>query len=361
MQRLFHKAIDAETLVERDPAELDACRRAGGWLWLDIVHPTDNDIEVLERRFGFDRLSIDDVVDTTLLPKLDDYGDYAFVVLHGVVTGEGTRLSTTELDVFIGVDFLVTVHLDRVVGIDWVAEHATTSVRIAEGGPAWAAAAIAEAGSRRYLPLLDALEDRIDDLESRAVTADATVIGDSQALRRDVVVLRRIIGPQRDVMRQLATLPPPVVGSRAQRAFGDVYDHHFRLAESLDAARFLLSAVLETYRGAIAERTNEVMKVLTVFSAIVLPLSLIAGIYGMNVDNLPGAATPWGFTALVGAMLAIGAMLWLYFSRRGFIGGPRIRDIPRSVGLGLVQVGTAPLRLVTSRIAGRIGGQDGET
>lgn len=346
MQRFFHRKPGGSLLVERPATELDECRQQGGWIWLDLTNPSSEEVSEVGRRFGFDRLSTEDVLDVTIFPKVDYHNDYLFVVLHGVVTGEGARLRTTEVDMFIGADFLVTSHMDAVAGVSSIADQVTESAELGGGNPALLAAAIAESGSRRYLPLLDALEERIEELEDLAVAAEPATLGEAQALRRDVIVLRRIVGPQRDVMRSLSRSDSGVVDHRAARAFGDTYDHYFRLVESLDSDRALLASVIELYRGAVAERANEVMKVLTVFSAILLPLSVIAGIWGMNFSNLPGADRSWGIYAVLGAMAAIALGLWVYFARRGFVGGPRLSTLPKAVGLGMVHIGAAPLRAV---------------
>lgn len=349
MQRLFHREPGGSRLVERPATELNVCRQLGGWIWLDLTAPTSDEVGEVGRKFDFDRLSTEDVLDVTIFPKVDSHDDYLFVVLHGVVTGEGKRLRTTEVDMFIGDDFLVTSHMDPVAGVGRIADQVTASAELGAGNPALLAAAIAESGSRRYLPLLDDLEERIEQLEDLAVAAEPATLGEAQALRRDVIVLRRIVGPQREVMRNLSRSDSGVVDQRAARAFGDTYDHYFRLVESLDSARALLGSVIELYRGAVAERANEVMKVLTVFSAILLPLSLIAGIWGMNFPNLPGADRAWGVFVVFGAMASIALGLWMYFVRRGFVGGPRLSELPKAVGLGMVHIGAAPLRAVTRR------------
>jgi Mg2+ and Co2+ transporter CorA len=138
----------------------------------------------------------------------------------------------------------------------------------------------------------------------------------------------------------------------SRKMFARVALQHQRSLQALEAGRALLGFVLETYRGAVAEQTNEIMRVLTVFSAIMLPLTLIAGLWGMNFVEIPGDDNPWGFRGLVGLM-AIGAIsLWLYFSRRGFIGAPRLRELPKAVGLGLFNIGTAPIRVVAEGIRG---------
>ena len=324
----------------------------GGWIWLDVMAPTEADVVEIGQRFDFDRLSLQDVLDVSHLPKLDEFDDYLFVVLHGVVTGQQRRLDTSELDLFIGADFLVTFHRMPLVSVDWVAEKAGTFNHLVIRSPALTAAAIAEAGSRRYLPLLDALDDGIEELEDLSFVGDPNTLSLSHALRRDVIVLRRIVGPQSEVLHQLSQTASDLLDDEARRAFRDVYDNLFRVVGWLDASRALLSGVGETYRGVVVERTNEAMKVLTVFSAILLPMALITGIWGMNFFNLPLAESRLGFYLVIAFMAAIAAGLWFYFVRRGFVGGPKLRELPRSIGLGLVQIGTAPLRAVADALIG---------
>jgi magnesium transporter len=331
--------------------QLGIVRNAEGWVWLDLVDPSEGEITAIGDMFGFDPLSVRDVLDVMMLPKVEHHDDCVFVVLHGVVVGEDQRLKTEELDLFIGDGYLVTAHRTSMVAVDWIFDEILSGTSPVTVGPAGIAAAIAEAQSRRYLPLLDTLDDRIEALEDHAMAADPRTLGESQALRRDVILLRRTLGPQRDVLRQLSHSTSRLIEATS-RSFEDVYDHYFRLVESLDAARALLGVVLDTYRGAVAERTNEVMRVLTVFSAIMLPLALIAGMWGMNFASIPASEEPWGFLGLLGVMAALGIGLWVYFVRRGFIGGLKLREIPKSVGLGLVHLGATPRRVVSGLLPG---------
>lgn len=308
------------------------------WLWIDVVGDDPREITEVGTALGFDPLSIEDVM-TDMLPKLDLYDDYRYLVVHGL-TFTDHRIDTVEFDLFIADDMLVTFRPGEVHGVMAVRERLNSHLFGPALTPAALAARIIDGGSRRFPNLIAALEQRIEDLEDLAMQADNSVIGQAQALRRDVIVLRRVFGPQRDVLAALSRDETLDIASR--RAFADVFDHHFRFVESLDSARALIGSVQETHWGAIAARTNEVMKVLTVFSAIMLPLTLLAGIWGMNVA-LPLDESPAAFRYVVGGMAIIAVGLWLYFVRRGFVGGISLTRIPKAVGLTISHL-TAPIR-----------------
>jgi magnesium transporter len=205
-------------------------------------------------------------------------------------------------------------------------------------------------GSRRFPALIDHVEAELDSLEELAMRADPRAINEVYALRRDVILLRRVVVPQRQIYDELAEGGHPLLDEPSRREFERVADYQSQILESLEAARSLLGSVLETYRGAIADQTNEIVRVLTVFSAILLPLTLISGIFGMNFVEIPLAEDPRGFWIVVAAM-AIGAVaLWIYFGRRRFVGTPRLRELPKAVGLGIFSIGTAPIRVVAGGI-----------
>lgn len=342
MQRLFHVPEGATEAVEVDPSRLDDLR-GDGWVWLDVVAPSPREVVDIGRRFGFDRYAMEEVVRETRYAKVEPYGDHTFVVGHSISTEAGV-LATVEYDVFIGADFLVSFANEDLAAFVWGRDHVTTGGAIGEAGPDRIFARIAEAGAVRFQPLLDALDERIVELEDRALDADPEIPIEVQALRRDVLVLRTAAAPQRDAFRMLDRDDLPAIGERSRLRFGSVYDLYTRIVEEVDSSRTLLGGVLDTYRGAVAEKANEVMKVLTVFAAIVLPLSLMAGIYGMNFSHMPELAWRWGYFGLLGLMALTGVGLWVYFARRGFIGGPKISSIPKGVGRGLV--GIASLTVV---------------
>jgi len=343
MQRLFSFDAAADTITERPIGDVAVCRDDGDWCWLDLAAPTEAELAAAAETFGLRDLQRRGLPDLAPYPKVVTHTEHLHVVLHTVTTRD-QHLSTVALHLFIGVDFIVSVRMAAAIDAEWLAETVTAASAFSDLSPGMLGAILAEAAGRRFLPLLDVLDERIQVLEELAIAADPRTLAENQALRRDVILLRRTAGPQREVLRHLGQSGGEYIDQQAALAFSDVYDLLFRIVESLDSARALLGSVLETYRGAIAERTNEVMKILTVYSAILLPLTLIAGLWGMNFEHIPASAWRWGFVGLVGVMAAVAASLWWYFTSRGFIGGPRLHQLPKVVGLGLVHIGTAPIR-----------------
>ena len=316
------------------------------WVWIDVLLEDEGEIRGLADRFGWSELAIEDAVSDTHYPRVDFLGDYIFVVLHGLDEEEG-RLVTSELDAFLGKDYVVTIHRKESPSVEWLADAATSNPAYASGGPDLLLARLAETIGRRYMPLLDLIDDQIEDLESAAIEGRSDVLGDVQALRRDIIVLRRVAGPQREVLLSLGRPMTDVVDAQAQLRFDSVYDHFYRFVEDLDTARSLLASILDTYRSTVAERTNEVMKVLTVYTAILLPLALITGIYGMNFVHMPELGWRWGYFAVLSLMAAIAIGQWIYFARRGFVGG--FRPSVRRLGVGLASLTRIPVGAILAQ------------
>jgi magnesium transporter len=322
----------------------------GGWVWIDVADESPETVASVCRGLGVPESHIDEALSPGSLPMLEEQPEIVYVVLNAFRAGSGGRLGTTEVDVFVGTDFLITVHDGDIVSTRVVRARLEQGLGVAVSTPMGLFAHLAMVGNRRIPALIDQLYAQLDDLEELAMRADPRAITEVHALRRDVIVMRRVLVPQRQIYEELAEGANPLVDEASRRAFERVIDYQSQILESLEAARSLLGSVLETHRGAVADQTNEIVRVLTVFSAIMLPLGLVAGIFGMNFIQLPLTDDPRGFWLLIGGM-ALGAIaLWIYFARRGFVGAPRLRDLPRAVGLGLFQIGVAPIKLVAEGI-----------
>lgn len=337
-----------------EPEIEDLGRQASGtdWFWLDVSSVEHDLVEAIGSLFSLNRIGLDDVHALAEFPKADDYDDHVFFSSHSPALADD-RVTTAELDGFVADRYLITFHRTPIPGVEWTLERLQEADTVPSLAPDTLLAGIIEAAARRSLQLVDGLEGQISDLETRSVAGDPSVVGLVQAFRRDAIVLRRVLAPERDMVRGLMHEGMPGIGERARRRLDSVYDDCYRVVESLDMARALLASVLETYRSSVAERTNEVMKVLTVFSVIILPLSLVAGIYGMNFTNMPELNWSWGYFALLAIMLSTAVGLWVYFSRRGFVGGPRVPRVDRVVGKGLAglfHLTIVPVRDVVQRL-----------
>lgn len=354
MKRLFHKQEANQPLVEIDVALLDAALDRGGLVWLDLEGEDPDDVRRIGGQLGLDAKSVEKAIDDKTMPMFDEHPNHLFVVLAGPVGGQSGRLDTVELDLFFGTKLLVTVHDTSLPAIDYL--FSDLSITTETSTPTELTGLISHIGARRFAPLIEELETRIDELEEAALRAEPKTLPDVHALRRDVVLLQRLVGRQRIMFSELSISTHPVLDAQSRRDFETFGEQFQRLTENLEGARALLNSVVETYRGAVADQTNEIVRILTVFSAIMLPLSLIAGIWGMNFADIPGGAERWGFYIMAGVMALVGVGFWIYFARRGFVGAPRLRDLPKSVGLGIVQVGVTPIKLVSTGIESTVRG-----
>ena len=361
--RLLHWASDSNRATEQSLDGLSSLRQSG-WVWLDLSASDTGAIEELADKFGLREDHVADAIAGSRISLVEQTAEYLYTVLHGYVTGKGERLAMTRMAVFAGEDFLITISEDELPGLRWVHDQVAGGMPLEDASPIELMSSLALAGTRRLVPLIQELEDQIDHLEGLAIEADPRTITQAYALRRDVILLERSLAPQRTVYEDLAGARHRIINDTVATDFLRVGRHQAQAVNSLQAAHSLLDSVLEIHRGAVADQTNEIVRVLTVFAAVMLPLTWVAGLWGMNFTNIPGSEQPWGFWGLIGLMAVLAVGLWIYFARRGFVGAPRLRDLPKAAGLGLIQVGAAPIRVVAGGIESTmrfVGLRDSET
>jgi magnesium transporter len=349
MIRVIRVQPEGATVEETSLEDLDVADPDRGWQWIDVPEASPEAIGRIGRGFGFDEVAIDEAKEETVFPKLTDLHDHLFLIAHSPGLHQD-RITTHELDAFLTPGTLVTFHTKPIPGIELAANRLLDD-RNTTTDPGNVLANILESGADRSLRLIDGLDEQIDQLEELAMAGNHEVLARVQDLRRDAVILRRVLAPQRDMIRDLSRAETQL-SAETRRELESLYYDYFRIVESLDGARALLGAVLDTYRNTIAERTNQTIMVLTVFSVILLPLSLMAGIYGMNFVEMPLLHEPWGFWAMLAAMLVVGVVVWLVFLGRGIVGPPRVPRVDRAVGRGLAQfidLTTQPVRAIGRR------------
>ncbi len=329
------------------PADVSTCERLmadGITFWLDVITTDSEELDLLGERFDFDPAAIEDILDIEQLPKSEDYDDHLFVVLHAL-TSEGERIDTVEVDCFVGDGLLVTVSSQPVTGIGWLWQSVQAHEHMGRMSAAELFAQLAEVIGRRYLEVIAEFESRIDDIADDALDADPDVLSDIQVLRREETTVRKVLRPQRLVLANLRRSTITLFGDNSRAMLGDAYDVHNQVVESLSAARALLSDALDTYRGAAADRQATATTILAVYSAILLPLTLITGWYGMNIQRLPGSEHRWSWELVLGVMAFLALLSFGAFVKAGFIRAP---DLGRDTVLrGLASAAKAPVRPFT--------------
>ncbi|MHB8760877.1 MAG: magnesium/cobalt transporter CorA [Coriobacteriia bacterium] len=287
--------------------------RHSGPVWIDVLDPDEESLLRVSKRFPLPPLAIEDCLHYPQRPKLDAYRDQTFLVwlIPQVAVGDG--LDVHEVDVFLGAEHLVTVHRSDVPALDRVFAHAGAHL---ERGAEWTLHAILDMAVDDVFPLIDALSDELERLESIMLTeARPEHLQRLYSVKRALVGLHRVVGPERDIVRGLARLEA-FVEPAAYMYFQDVGDHLARLADAIDTNRDVATGTMDIYLSAQNNRMNQIMKHLTVVATIFMPLTLISGIYGMNFRYMPELAWRHGYLVVLLAMGAIALGMFTYFRRK---------------------------------------------
>jgi magnesium transporter len=293
---------------------------AGCPIWIDVEDPSDAEIEQIQRIFPFHPLAVEDIQHAIQRPKLEEYDRHLFVVAFGFLAEEGTRFATLEVDAFLGEGYLVTFHEGPVPAIRDVTDRCCRGLLAFEKGADRVLHAILDGLIDSAFPILDALDQRTEQIEHRILKSnDADLLGEIFSTRKDLLVFRRMLMPHREVLGHLSSREYPWVTPSVRMYFRDVYDHVMRVTESADNFRELLDTGVETYLSQAAERTNQVMKLLAIIATLGLPLTVLTSFYGMNFEHLPGLHHPSGVLVLTGVMLTIEAALLFVFRRKGWL------------------------------------------
>ena len=342
---MLQRAVHFEPGRCADAVEPSAGLPDAGWVWIDITAGRDDHDELadLAEQLGLDALAVRDTVEDIDLPKVDDFGTFMLVVLHAL---SEERIETYELDCFLSERRLVTIHEQRSPSVDALWDGVLSRPELASGGPDEALARLADVATRRLVCVLDVFDDRNEELIERALTADADFLMEITAVRADLAALRRAVHPQREALDILRHSISSLISDGGRRRFSDVFDTATRAAQGVDGARTALAETLDAYRGAEARQATEVTKVLTVYAAIMLPLSLVAGFFGMNFVDLPLLASPTGWLIVTGFMAFIAFLSLGVFVSLGWTRRTSGRSAGAILGRGLVEAARTPAQLV---------------
>ena len=292
------------------------------YLWVDLAAPSIPDLLLLSDTFAFHPLSVEDARADLHYPKIEAYDGYLYAILHGIgfqVEDEG--FTTQDVDFFVGPNYLVTVHGGHSRSIAELQENATRNPKVLGEGPVSLFHRIVDTMVDHYQPEVQKLEEALDDLETAVLdrpTHDVMRLILSE--KRRVAGLRRIITPQRDVVARLARREFVDISTDMSFRFRDVYDHLQRLNDDATMFQDRITGILEAYLSNVSNKLNEVMKLLTVVATVFMPLTLVSGIYGMNIHlpQFPGsdAAQFWW---LAGIMIVVVGLMLAFFRRNRWI------------------------------------------
>lgn len=298
-------------------------------LWVDFEStPPEEDEPILRKTFNFHPLAIDDALQETHVPKVDDWGQYLYVVLHAIAfDNEEIHLDTMELDVFLGKNYIVTHHDEPLEAINRLWISLQRDERHMKSGSDHILYRLVDELVTSYMPVVEMLDDQIDQAEIEIFDRPVPrTLEHIFALKRAVLHFRRIISPQREVLNKLARDDYAVIDAQERVYFRDVYDHLVRLNDITESIRDLVSGTLDTYLSVINNRMNEVMKTLTVITTLFMPLSFVASFYGMNFFVPEPPITSWVsrpvFWLTLILMILMPLMMFQWMRRRGWMGKP---------------------------------------
>ncbi|HKP15012.1 MAG TPA: magnesium transporter CorA family protein [Gemmatimonadaceae bacterium] len=311
--------------IERDlPA--DALRAAferpeGGTLWVDLDVSDDKQAALLTELFRFHPLAVEDARNPSSRVKAEEYPGFLVVVARVVSFCETTPdpydLETANLTVFLTETAVVTTHMETLPAVQALVTSLESNPDLLERGPARVAHYVLDTAIDAYFPILDQLDEFVDDMEQRVFGQfDERLLQEIFKVKRLVISLRRYLAPQRDVLSMLTNRPSRFLPPEAQLYFRDVYDHMLRITDALDSYRDLMSSTLDSYLSQVSNRLGSVSKGLAVFGALSIPFVVIAGVYGMNFEHIPLAHHRWGFEIAVAIQVALSLLLVIGMRRR---------------------------------------------
>jgi magnesium transporter len=311
------RSSTGEVRRELTPHDLSEMVQSGeGTFWLDLDVSDPAQAAILTDVFHFHPLAVEDALNPVSRVKVDEYPDFLLIIARVVGFAEHTPdpydLDTANLAIFVTPSAVVTAHTQWSPVLRQLADRVRGNPDLLDRGPARIAHQALDIAIDAYFPLLDQLDEFVDDIEQRVFGQfDEELLQEIFKVKRLVISLRRFLAPQREVLSQLTNRPSRFLPPETQLYFRDVYDHMLRITDALDSYRDLMSSTLDSYLTQVSNRLGKVSKGLAVVGALSVPFVVIAGVYGMNFEQIPLAHHPLGFEIMVGIQFAVAILLLL--------------------------------------------------
>jgi magnesium transporter len=295
-------------------------RKTVTWVNIDGLQ----DVSLLEQMgevFGLHPLILEDILNTHQRPKLEDHGDYLYVVLKRFRPDGNSRLVREQVSLVLGPNYLISLQEMEGDLLNPVRERLRNDrCRLRRGGADDLAHALLDGIVDGYFSVLDGVAEQIEAIEEELMSRPSQkTLQSIQTFKREMILLRKAVWPLREVVGSLSRSDSPLIRESSAIYFRDVSDHTVQVIDTIETYREMLSGMLDIYLSAVSNRMNEIMKVLTVIATIFMPLTFLAGVYGMNFRYMPELEWPWGYFALWGVMIFIAALMLIFFRRKKWL------------------------------------------
>jgi magnesium transporter len=291
------------------------------WINIDGLHEVEI-IEKLGSHFGLHPLLLEDILNTDQRPKMEDYGDYIFVVLKMLYPGENKdEIEAEQVSLILGSNFIISLQESEGDVFNPIRDRIRKSKgRIRKTGSDYLAYALLDAIVDNYFLILENISEKIEDTEQQLATNPSSeTLQYIRELKNEMIFLRKSIWPLRELINGLERCESTLIHQSTGAYLRDVYDHTIQIIDTVESYRDMISGMVDIYLSSISNKMNEVMKVLTIFASIFIPLTFVAGLYGMNFEFMPELKWHWGYFALLAVMALIGISLVFYFKRKRWL------------------------------------------
>ncbi|HET6749299.1 MAG TPA: magnesium/cobalt transporter CorA [Actinomycetes bacterium] len=314
--------LDGQQVEDVAMADLPAVRaRQGTLVWVEVVSPSPEELATLGEEFGIHEVALEDLqVGERQRPKVEQYQDQILLVAYGALTGAGEKPTRVfEVDLVAGPNYLLTFHGGGPVDHGPIARRVKARPELASEGAGYLLYVALDELVDTFFPALDAIGERVVDLEEAVLAGDTDIQAQIFAIRKELIGVRRVIGPMRDAMVLLLRRDLGIISHETQRYLQDVYDHLIRLSESVEDYQDVMAGTLDANATMASNRVNTVARNLAAYAAIFAVVTMISGIYGMNFEHMPELGWRFGYGWALGLMVVGGGGLYIYFKRKGWL------------------------------------------
>lgn len=284
-------------------------------LWIDSTDITKEEADILKDNFNLHPLTTEDLFNSHVRVKVEEFPEYLFCVFYGIMD----NLELIELDYVLGKNFIITNHRKRIESYEKIKSDEKKIEELLKKGNDFLMHKLLDAEIDNFMPILEKIDDQIENLEEE-VTRDPRqkLLTEVMDLKRQIVQIKKTTYPQREKISFIAKGNYAFISKKALPYFRDVYDHAIRVSDAVDSYRDAAGNVFDAYMSSVSNKMNDVMKVLSIIATIMLPLTVISGIYGTNFSVLPGAVSSNGFWVMIGVMIILVAIMMYFFKRKNW-------------------------------------------